>query len=100
MANSDTTVTCYWHTPTRILPHPYRNEAGRQPWSCLHDGRPRPLAATDFQNCATCPEWEPRTFAAAKRDLVFETWGVGIPIPEHRTFEEVRRGLVSEAWGV
>jgi hypothetical protein len=100
MANPDNAVTCHWLTPTRIMPHPYGFEAGVRPWSCLRDGCPRPLDMSELRQCATCPRWEPRTFDATKRDLVFETWGVGIPIPERKTFDDVRRDLVLEAWGV
>jgi hypothetical protein len=100
MTGPDRTVTCHWLTPTRGLPHPYSFEASVRPWSCLRDGSPRPLTGSEFCQCATCPRWEPRTFDATKRDLVFEAWGVGIPVPEHRTFDDVKRDLVAEAWGV
>ena len=66
----------------------------------LRDGSPRPLDSSELCQCATCPRWEPRTFDATKRDIVFETWGVGIPVPEHRAFDDVKRDLVMEAWGV
>ncbi len=93
-------VTCHWLTPTRILPHPDCFEAGSRPWSCLRDGRPRALHVTELRQCATCARWEPRTLDATKRDLVYETWGVGIPLPKHRTFDDRRRDLVWETWGV
>jgi hypothetical protein len=100
MTTPENAVTCHWLTPTRILPSPYRHEASVKPWSCVRDVHPRPLDACELRECATCPRWQPRTFEAAKRDLVFETWGVGIPVPEDRTFDEVKRDLVLEAWGV
>jgi hypothetical protein len=81
------------------MPQPYWLDAGVHPWSCLRDGRPRPLSLTELGQCATCPRWEPRTFDAVKRDLVFEVWG-GVPVPERKTFEDVKRDLVCEAWGV
>jgi hypothetical protein len=93
-------ATCHWLTPTRNLPHPYSFEADVRNWSCLRDGCPRPLDSSELCQCATCPRWEPRTFDATKRDIVFETWGVGIPVPEHRAFDDVRRDLVLDAWGV
>jgi hypothetical protein len=93
-------VTCEWLTPTRNLPHPYSFEANVRNWSCLRDSSPRPLDSSELCQCATCPRWEPRSFEAAKRDIVFETWGVGIPVPEHTAFDDVRRDLVLEAWGV
>jgi hypothetical protein len=100
MTGSANPVSCHWLMPTRILPHPYSFEARVRNWSCLRDGSPRPLDSTELCQCATCPRWEPRTFDATKRDIVFETWGVGIPVPEHRAFDDVRRDLVREAWGV
>jgi hypothetical protein len=100
MASADHAVTCHWLTPTRILPHPYSFEASVRTWSCLRDGAPHPLDRGELCQCATCPRWEARTFDATKRDLVYETWGVGIHIPEHRPFDDVRRDLVLEAWGV
>jgi hypothetical protein len=93
-------VTCHWLTPTRNLPHPYSFEANAGNWSCLRDGSPRPLDSSELCQCATCLRWEPRSFDATKRDIVFETWGVGIPVPEHRAFDDVRRDLVLESWGV
>jgi hypothetical protein len=100
MTGSANPVSCHWLTPTRILPHPYSFEANVRNWSCLRDGSPRPLDSSELCQCATCPRWEPRSFDATKRDIVFETWGVGIPVPEHRAFDDVRRDLVLEAWGV
>ena len=100
MTTRDNPVTCHWLTPTQALPHPYWFEAGVRPWSCIRDGCPRPLDTSELRQCATCPRWEPRTFEAAKRDLVYESWGVGIAVPESTTFDDVRRDLVLEAWGV
>jgi hypothetical protein len=100
MTHPEDAVTCHWLTPTRPLPHPFCIDAGARPWSCLRDGRPRALTMTELHQCATCPRWEPRTFDATKRDLVYETWGVGIPLPERQTFEDRRRDLMWEAWGV
>jgi hypothetical protein len=100
MTSPDNVVSCHWLTPTRILPHPYSFEASVRTWSCLRDGSPRPLDKSELCQCATCPRLEPRTFDATRRDIVFETWGVGIPVPEHRAFDDVRRDLVLEAWGV
>ena len=100
MTRPDDAVACHWLTSTRILPHPYSFEASVRPCSCLRDGSPRPLDGGELRQCATCPRWEPRTFDSTRRDLVFETWGVGIPIPERRAFDDVKRDLVSEAWGV
>jgi hypothetical protein len=57
------------------------------------------LRLAELRQCATCPRWEPRTFDAVKRDLVFEAWG-GVPVPERRTFDDAKRDLVCEAWGV
>jgi hypothetical protein len=37
---------------------------------------------------------------AAKRDLAFETWGVGIPLPAERTFDDRRRDVAWDTWGV
>jgi len=54
---------------------------------------------SELRECATCPRWQPRTFEASKRDLLFEAWG-GVPVKEHRTFDDVRRDLVFETWGV
>jgi hypothetical protein len=93
-------VTCHWLTPTRIMPHPFSFEAGEKPWACLRDGRPRPLTCHELHECANCPRWEARTFDDVRRDLVFETWGVGIDIPARRTFEDARRELAWETFGV
>jgi hypothetical protein len=100
MTKLDGVVTCHWLTPTRIMPHPFCFEADASPWSCLRDGRPRPLNAAELSRCATCSRWESRTLDATKRDLVFETWGVGIPLPAERTFEDGRRDVVRATWGV
>jgi hypothetical protein len=100
VTNQDHIPPCYWLTPTHVMPHPYGLDAGLKPWTCLRSGCPRPLTDGELRSCATCPEWEARTFDAAKRDTVFETWGVGIPIPEERTYDEVRRELVWQTWGV
>jgi hypothetical protein len=81
------------------MPKPYWLEAGVRPWSCLRDGEPRPLSMSELHQCATCPRWQPRTFDAAKRDLMFECWG-GAPALDRRVFEEVRRDLLFETWGV
>jgi hypothetical protein len=100
MTSPDNARPCHWLAPTRVLPHPYSFEAEVRPWSCLREGSPRPLDSSELCQCASCPRWEPRSFDATRRDLVFEAWGVGIPVPEHRGFDEVKRELVSEAWGV
>jgi hypothetical protein len=101
MDNASDLVTCDWLTPTRIMPNPYCFEAGLKPWSCLRDGYPRPLDVGELRQCAACPRWEPRTFDAVKRDLVFEVWGTGDQVPSKpRSFDEVKRDLVLEAWGV
>jgi hypothetical protein len=99
MTGPDSAATCHWRTATRLMPKPYWFEAGIRPWSCLRDGEPRPLSMSELRQCATCPHWQPRTFEASKRDLIFEVWG-GVPVKEHRTFDDVRRELVFEAWGV
>jgi hypothetical protein len=99
MTGPDDSGNCQWCTPTRLMTKPYWFEAGTRPWSCLRDGAPRPLSMSELRQCATCPRWQPRTFDAAKRDLIFEAWG-GAPAPVHRAFDNVRRDLVFEAWGV
>ncbi len=66
----------------------------------LRDGRPRPLNAAALTRCATCSGWEARTLDAAKRDLVFGTWSVGIPLPAERTFDDGRPDVAWETWGV
>jgi hypothetical protein len=98
--SSDNAAICHWLTPTRLMPHPYFMEAGEKPWSCLRDGCPRPLTGAELRDCAACPRLEARSYDDTKRDLVYETWGVGILIPERGTFEEMRRGIVAETWGV
>jgi hypothetical protein len=100
MINPETAAICHWLTPTRLMPHPYGVDQDARPWSCVRDGSPRPLTSNELHECATCPRWEVRTFEAKRRDLVFEAWGIGIPIPEPTAFEDVKRRLVSEAWGV
>jgi hypothetical protein len=92
-------VTCFWLTPTRILPHPFSFDAGTRPWSCVRNGCPRPLNADELHQCAVCARWEPRTLDATKRDLAFETWGVGIELPE-RTFDDARRDVAWETFGI
>jgi hypothetical protein len=99
MTGPDNAATCHWRTATRLMPTPYWFEAGVRPWSCLRDDTPRPLSMSELRQCATCPHWQPRTFEASKRDLLFEVWG-GVPVKEHRTFDEVRRDWVFETWGV
>jgi hypothetical protein len=82
------------------MPHPFSYEAAERPWTCLRDGRPRALNCCELERCTVCPRWEPRTLDDAKRDLAFETWGVGIEIPEQRTFEDALRELAWETFGV
>jgi hypothetical protein len=91
---------CHWLTPTRIMPHPRSFEAATHCWTCLRDDDPRALDQNELNRCATCARREARTFESEMRDLVFETWGVGIPLPNDRTFEHARRDLVLDAWGV
>jgi hypothetical protein len=100
MLVTDIPVTCHWLTPTRIMPHPFSYEAAEKPWTCLRDGRPHALTCGELERCAVCARWEPRTLDDTGRDLAFETWGVGIPIPEERTFEDARRELAWETFGV
>jgi hypothetical protein len=97
---ADRFVTCHWLTPTRSMPHPHCFMASARPWSCLHDGFPRPLAMRELRKCSSCPRWERRTFEDAKRDQLFEIWGVGEAVVNHATFDEVRRELAMETWGV
>jgi hypothetical protein len=92
-------VTCHWLMPTRILPHSFSLEADAKPWTCLRDGVPRALCDDELRKCATCPRWEARTFDDAKRDVAYETWGVGIDVPEP-TFEDARRELAWNTFGV
>jgi hypothetical protein len=47
-----------------------------------------------------CPHFQARTFESVKRDLIFETWGLGNLAARPRTFDEVSRHLMLEAWGV
>jgi hypothetical protein len=97
---ADRFVTCHWLTPTRSMPHPHCFMASARPWSCLRDGYPRPLGMTELRRCSSCPRWERRTFDDARRDQLFEIWGVGDAVADHATFDEVSRGLAMEAWGV
>lgn len=91
---------CHWLSPTWLMPHPASLKEASRPWSCLRDGYPRPLSANEFEQCAECARWEPRTFDAVKRDLIFEAWGTGeLPTP-NRSFDEAKHDLVLEAWGV
>ena len=99
-ATNHNLVTCRWLTPTRLMPHVFWLEADAKPWSCLRDGCPRPLTMPEIRECGNCPRWEAHNFDATKRDLVFETWGVGVPVPAHEPFDAVKRHLILEAWGV
>lgn len=99
--NTNDNANCYWHTPTRFMPEPYRFAANTRPWSCVRDGYPRPLSACELASCAACARFEPRTFDAARRDLVVEAWGGCDFVPNAlNAFDDVRRDLVREAWGV
>jgi hypothetical protein len=100
MDSTNDAVTCHWLTPTRLMPSPHCLEAAGRPWSCVRDGHPRPLDMGELHQCATCARWEPRTFDAVKRDLIFEAWGVGDAVQADMTFDDVKRKLVSEAWGI
>jgi hypothetical protein len=100
MVKPENLVTCQWLTPTRLMPYPYGFDANDKPWSCIRDLCPRPLTQGELQECATCPRWEPRTFDAARRDLVFEAWGIGIAVPKPTTFDDVKRALMLDSWGV
>jgi hypothetical protein len=93
-------VTCHWLTPTNLMPDPYRMEAGVRPWSCLRDGCPRPMDAAELADCPMCPHFMARSFESVKRDLIFETWGVGNVVAKPRTLDEVKRHLMLETWGV
>ena len=92
-------VMCHWLTPTRILPHRFSFEAGAKPWTCLRDEMPCPLCGEELEKCAGCPRWEARSLDDAKRDIAYETWGVGITVPE-RSFDDARRELAWETFGV
>jgi len=93
-------VICQWLTPTRNMPEPYRVEALTRPWSCIRDGYPRPLNPQELCDCATCARREPRTFEAARRDLVSEAWG-GAELSAHEPgYDEARRIEILRAWGV
>ena len=92
-------VTCHWLTPTRILPQPFSLDAGARPWACLRDGAPYPMCEAEIESCATCPRWEARSLDDTKRDIAYETWGVGIELPE-RTFDDARREVAWNTFGV
>ncbi len=100
MNGNNDAVTCHWLTPTRIMPHPYAIDADDKPWTCLRDGVPRALTDAELHTCANCPRWETRTLDDTERDIAFETWGVGIPIPDTRAFEDARRDLAWDTFGV
>jgi hypothetical protein len=100
MLVTDIPVTCHWLTPTRIMPHPFCYEAAEKPWTCLRDGRPRALTCGELVDCAHCARWEPRTMDDAQRDLAYETWGVGIRVPEERNMTDARKELAWETFGV
>jgi hypothetical protein len=55
--------TCRWATPTILLAAPFWFEAEACPWSCLRNGKPRPLPTTEA--CRACPRWEARPAPAA-----------------------------------
>ena len=93
------TATCHWLTPTRIMPHPFSFDADTRPWTCLRDGAPRALCNDEFEACSACPRREARTLDAVKRDIAYETWGVGIDVPEP-TFDDARRDVAWETFGV
>ncbi len=93
-------VTCHWLTPTRIMPHPFSIDAETSPWTCLRDGMPRALSAGEIGHCAHCPRWEERTLEDVQRDIAYETWGVGIDVPERRTIADARRDLIWETFGL
>jgi hypothetical protein len=57
------------------------------------------MCSEELEKCARCPHWEARTLDDAKRDIAYETWGVGIHVPE-RTFEDARRELAWNTFGV
>jgi hypothetical protein len=98
--NGNPAVTCHWLTPTRIMPHPFSFDAGSKPWTCLRDGRPRALTCDELDRCPNCPRWEQRTLDDAGRDIAYETWGVGMNVPEGRTFEDARREIAWETFGL
>ena len=93
------TATCHWLTPTRIMPHAFSFDADTRPWTCLRDGAPRALCNDEFEACSACPRREARTLDAVKRDIAYETWGVGIDVPEP-TFDDARRDVAWETFGV
>jgi hypothetical protein len=92
-------VTCHWLTPTRILPHPFSFEAGAKPWTCLCREPPHALDCLELEACATCPLWLARSLDDVKRDVAYETWGVGINVPEG-TIGDARRELAWNTFGV
>jgi len=92
-------VTCHWLTPTRILPHPFSYEAGAKPWTCLCRDVPHALDNCELEACATCPRWQARSLDDVKRDIAYETWGVGINVPEG-TFDDARREVAWNTFGV
>ena len=98
--NGNHAVTCHWLTPTRIMPHPFSFDADSKPWACLRDGRPHALTSAELAQCPNCPRWEQRTLDDVGRDIAYETWGVGIEIPESRTIEDARRDIVWETFGL
>jgi len=93
------TATCHWLTPTRILPHPFSSEAASKPWTCLRDGAPHALCDGDVERCVVCSRWQARTFEDVRRDIAYETFGVGIDLP-NPTFDDVRRAAAWETFGV
>ena len=66
----------------------------------MRDGYPRPLDARQLCDCETCARREPRTFEAAKRDLVIEAWGGAELSPHEPDYDEARRIEMLQAWGV
>ena len=100
MTGNTNAVTCHWLTPTRILPHPFSYDADVKPWTCMRDGLPHALSACELERCPTCPRWEQRTLDDVGRDIAYETWGVGMTVPDGRTFEDHRRELAWETFGV
>ena len=100
METTNNAVTCHWLSPTRIMPEPYRIEALTRPWACIRDGYPRPLDSHELCDCASCVRREPRTFEAAKRDLILEAWGGADAVRHEPSYDEARRIEVLQAWGV
>ena len=56
MTDSRKSEPCRWIGPTLFLPYPYWIAAEQEPWSCLRDAEPRPLATTE--DCRGCRRWE------------------------------------------